>query len=41
MTRLAACGCLGAPMVLLSGCSRAPEIDVLGSFFPAWVVCTV
>ena len=24
---------------LLSSCSRAPSVDVLGSFFPAWLVC--
>ena len=24
----------------LAGCSRAPSVDVLGSFFPAWLVCT-
>jgi hypothetical protein len=24
---------------LLAGCSRAPAIDILGSFFPAWLVC--
>jgi hypothetical protein len=23
----------------LAGCSRAPAIDILGSFFPAWLVC--
>ena len=23
---------------LLAGCSRAPSVDVLGSFFPAWLV---
>ena len=23
---------------LLSSCSRAPSIEVLGSFFPAWLV---
>ena len=23
---------------LLSGCSRAPSIEILGSFFPAWLV---
>jgi hypothetical protein len=23
----------------LAGCSRAPSVDVLGSFFPAWLVC--
>ena len=26
---------------LLSGCSRAPSFDIVGSFFPAWLVCLV
>lgn len=26
---------------LLNGCSRAPSFDILGSFFPAWLVCFV
>jgi hypothetical protein len=26
---------------LLAGCSRAPSVDVLGSFFPAWMVCFI
>ena len=30
---------LAAP--LLSGCSRAPSVEVLGSFFPAWLVCFI
>jgi YtcA family len=25
--------------LLLAGCSRAPAVDILGSFFPAWLVC--
>jgi len=25
----------------LAGCQRAPTIDVLGSFFPAWLLCLV
>jgi hypothetical protein len=25
--------------LLLTGCGRAPAFDVLGSFFPAWLVC--
>lgn len=25
----------------LSSCSRAPSIEVLGSFFPAWLVCFI
>jgi YtcA-like protein len=24
---------------VLTGCGRAPSFDVLGSFFPAWLVC--
>jgi YtcA family len=26
---------------LLSGCSRAPSVELLGSFFPAWLVCFI
>jgi hypothetical protein len=26
---------------LLSGCSQAPSVEVLGSFFPAWLVCFI
>ncbi len=26
-------------LVGLSGCSRAPSQDILGSFFPAWMLC--
>jgi YtcA family len=27
------------PLWLLVGCSRAPSLDILGSFFPAWLLC--
>jgi YtcA family len=27
--------------LLLGSCSRAPSVDVLGSFFPAWLLCSV
>ena len=27
-----------APL-LLASCSRAPSFDILGSYFPAWLVC--
>jgi hypothetical protein len=34
---------LGCKLVLaaffLTSCDRAPTLDVLGSFFPAWLVC--
>lgn len=29
-----------APL-LLTGCSRAPSVDILGSFFPAWLFCLI
>jgi hypothetical protein len=25
--------------LLLTGCARAPSVDVIGSFFPAWMFC--
>jgi hypothetical protein len=27
------------PCSLLAGCARAPSFDILGSYFPAWLVC--
>lgn len=27
--------------ILLAGCSRAPTFNILGSFFPSWIVCGV
>ena len=32
---------ISALCLLCSGCGRAPAIDVLGSFFPAWMVCLI
>lgn len=26
---------------LVAGCQRAPSVDILGSFFPVWIFCTV
>jgi len=31
-------GFLLAPL-LFTACGRAPSFDILGSFFPAWLVC--
>jgi hypothetical protein len=28
-------------VVLSTSCSRAPSFDILGSFFPAWLICLV
>lgn len=34
--------CAGLGMALpLAGCSRAPTFNILGSYFPAWLVCIV
>ena len=30
-----------ASTLLIAGCSRAPTFNLLGSFFPAWIVCGV
>ena len=38
--RLSVCG-LAAWLCLLSSCGRAPSFDILGSFFPAWLVCLI
>jgi hypothetical protein len=25
--------------ILCSGCSRAPSVSIIGSFFPIWMIC--
>ena len=32
-------GGLTPSLLFLTGCSRAPSFDILGSFFPAWLLC--
>lgn len=32
---------IGGVCLLCTGCARAPAIDVIGSFFPAWMVCLI
>ena len=29
------------PMMVCTGCSRAPSVEVIGSFFPAWMFCII
>lgn len=34
--------CLAAALVsaaVITGCGRAPTFNILGSFFPAWLIC--
>ena len=28
-------------LLLITGCERAPSFDIVGSFFPAWLLCLV
>jgi hypothetical protein len=28
-----------AIFLLCTGCGRAPSVDIIGSFFPVWMVC--
>ncbi len=41
MQRLAVAGVLFAAELLAAGCSRAPTFNILGSFFPAWILCGI
>jgi YtcA family len=36
------CECLASSsLFLVAGCGFAPSVNVLGSFFPAWLICIV
>lgn len=39
--RSAVIGACTAAMLAATGCSRAPSFNILGSFFPAWILCGV
>src|SRR5579859_2883656 len=41
LQRVAVAGVLFAPQLLATGCSRAPTFNILGSFFPAWILCGI
>jgi YtcA family len=30
-----------AAMLIVTGCSRAPSFNILGSFFPSWLLCGI
>jgi hypothetical protein len=34
-------GATGMSLVFLTGCRGAPSINLLGSFFPGWMLCMV
>jgi hypothetical protein len=39
--RTAKASVLAATTLVIAGCSRAPSFNLLGSFFPAWILCGV
>jgi hypothetical protein len=32
---------IGGVCLLCAGCGRAPAVDILGSFLPAWMICLI
>ena len=32
-------GALLLPVLLMTGCARSPSFNVLGSYFPGWIIC--
>ena len=41
LRRVTVTGVSFAGALLVAGCSRAPSFNILGSYFPAWIVCGV
>ena len=41
LPRASVTGVSFAGALLVAGCSRAPSFNILGSYFPAWIVCGI
>jgi hypothetical protein len=41
LLRVTVTGTSFAGTLWIAGCSRAPSFNILGSYFPAWIVCGV
>jgi hypothetical protein len=41
LLRASLTGASFAGALLVAGCSRAPTFNILGSYFPAWLVCGI
>jgi hypothetical protein len=41
LIRLAAILPSSAMILVITGCSRAPTFNILGSFFPSWILCGI
>jgi hypothetical protein len=41
MVRVAIAAASSVATLIITGCSRVPSFNILGSFFPAWILCGV
>src|ERR1700693_5677452 len=41
LIRLVTVAACSAAMLSFAGCSHAPSFNILGSFFPSWILCGV
>ncbi len=41
MSRVAVAAASPAATLMVAGCSRVPSFNILGSFFPSWILCGV
>ena len=41
LLRASVTGAYFSGALLVAGCSRAPSFNILGSYFPAWIVCGI
>jgi hypothetical protein len=41
MIRVAVAAASSIATLIIAGCSRAPSFNILGSFFPSWILCGV
>lgn len=39
--RVGLAGTFGVPVLLLTACSAAPSRNILGSYFPSWMICAL
>ena len=35
------CALIGVSVIFLTGCSSAPSRNILGSYFPSWMICAL
>jgi hypothetical protein len=38
---LSLCTLIGTSLVFLTGCSSSPSRNILGSYFPSWMICAL